>query len=678
MMTSEKDDRLAEGGTNQCPVPLISVLMSLHNGEETVERAMSSLLQQGFPYWELLAVDARSKDSTAERLKLWAQRDKRIRPIFSRECRGPGAARNLGLRHAGGPMITYLDCDSEYHPDYLEQVARSHDQADVLVFRYQCLADSANGYTGRDGTWDPALLQGDLFWLGGEVVAPLGVAHSRELALRVGGFDENLWWDVDGDLLKRMARAGGSFIYLQSSSGRYHICEGTRSRSLVALPHQRARAERNFQAGNALYEKSVRGPGENGRPRKIVFASGHSVLDFSSGAAVASMDLLQGLAASGFLCQAFCSPKLDFDHDVPLEEMVAKLGEPCEVCPSVSGANAARVLYTQRGPVRVTIVRLDSTIHPAQSQEEVATVLQFFREFLANCRPDVMLTYGWDAITQGMIALAKRQDIPVVFSIHNFAYTELTPFWKVDYCIVPSEFARRHYWETLGLACKALPNPVDWDRVFAPDRAPRYVTFVNPCREKGVYVFARIADELRRRRPDVPLLVVESRGTRGTLAACGIDHSGHPNLQFMPNTPDPRQFWAVTRVALMPSLWWENQPAVAYEAMINGIPVIASDRGGNPEALGESGFLLSLPDRLTSERDTLPEAKEVEPWVETIMRLWDDRALYARKSAQARKEAERWHPARLRPLHAQFFRSVHPQPGPPFLPRVAQEPNLLR
>ena len=49
----------------------------------------------------------------------------------------------------------------------------------------------------------------------------------------------------------------------------------------------------------------------------------------------------------------------------------------------------------------------------------------------------------------------------------------------------------------------------------------------------------------------------------------------------------------------MPSLWWENQPLVAIEAMINGIPVIGSDRGGIPETLGEAGFCLPLPERLT-------------------------------------------------------------------------------
>jgi hypothetical protein len=48
------------------------------------------------------------------------------------------------------------------------------------------------------------------------------------------------------------------------------------------------------------------GPG-----RKILFASAHSVLDFSNGASVATLDVLQSLTTLGLECQAFCTAKLD-------------------------------------------------------------------------------------------------------------------------------------------------------------------------------------------------------------------------------------------------------------------------------------------------------------------------------------------------------------------------------
>ena len=336
------------------------------------------------------------------------------------------------------------------------------------------------------------------------------------------------------------------------------------------------------------------------------------------------------------------------------------------------------MLYTRRGKVPITIIRLESTRHVYERPEEVQTVLEFFQKFLEAYRPDVMLTYGGDPITLGMIAVANRREIPVVFALHNFAYTNPRLFANVDYCLVASEFARRHYRDKVGLDCQALSYPVDWDRVQVESRDPRFVTFINPCPEKGVYAFARIAHELGRRRPDIPLLVVESRGTKGHLGACGLDLAAAGNIQIMTHTTDPRRFWRLTRVALMPSLWWENQPLVAIEAMINGIPVVGSNRGGIPETVGDGGVVLPLPDRLTPATKIVPEAGEVEPWVEAIIRLWDDPILYAGHSDLARKEAERWRPDRLRPLYAEFFRNVRRQPGAPVLSRTHEAGTAAR
>ena len=67
------------------------------------------------------------------------------------------------------------------------------------------------------------------------------------------------------------------------------------------------------------------------------------------------------------------------------------------------------------------------------------------------------------------------------------------------------------------------------------------MTFVNPAPDKGAYPFVRIAQELGRRRPDIPLLVVESRGTRRRSSPAGSG-LGHRNIQLMSDTTDPRRF----------------------------------------------------------------------------------------------------------------------------------------
>ncbi len=79
-------------------------------------------------------------------------------------------------------------------------------------------------------------------------------------------------------------------------------------------------------------------------------------------------------------------------------------------------------------------------------------------------------------------------------------------------------------------------------------------TFINPQPTKGMAVFARIAVVLNERRSDIPLLVVEGRGTSDALVRLPIDLSGLTYLHRMANTPHPREFYRVSRAVLVPSL----------------------------------------------------------------------------------------------------------------------------
>src|SRR5262249_8775966 len=87
---------------------------------------------------------------------------------------------------------------------------------------------------------------------------------------------------------------------------------------------------------------------------------------------------------------------------------------------------------------------------------------------------------------------------------------------------VHSGYCRGHYRRALGVESRVLPCPLAWQRVRCDEVRPRYLTFVNPQPGKGVALFARLALELGRLRPDVPLLVVEGRGGAGWLGRCRL------------------------------------------------------------------------------------------------------------------------------------------------------------
>jgi glycosyltransferase involved in cell wall biosynthesis len=400
--------------------------------------------------------------------------------------------------------------------------------------------------------------------------------------------------------------------------------------------------------------------------RRILYININCYLDDSNGAAVASRAMLQALARRGFAVEALTGAVFELGQEVDLREVLPERRIAFEVCGNGTWSLDARSLRaevplhyrtTVRG-VPVTIHRGPTTRRHEPDDAECVEFLRLFETTLTRFRPDVMINYGGDRLAHDVRSLARERGVIVVFALHNFSYLAANSFANADVVIVPSRFAAEHYRASLGLDCTVLPNLIDLDRVHVTARNPKYVAFVNPSFEKGVYVFARIADELGRRRPDIPLLVVEARGSERTLADCGLDLRTHGNVFLMGHTPDPRQFWGVTRICLFPSLWWESQGLAAVEAMVNGIPVIGSDRGGIPETLGDAGVVLPLPERLTPYTRELPTADEVAPWVEAVIRLWDDAGWYAEQVRLALIEARRWAPEVLEPLYVDFFRNV--------------------
>ncbi len=382
-------------------------------------------------------------------------------------------------------------------------------------------------------------------------------------------------------------------------------------------------------------------------PRRVLHYSRFFYFDDSNGAAIANRSLMGSLAGHGLIVEAISGAISDGGSTVDL------VG-PCSML-----TNSSIRLESQGVAVTIPPGGLRSYREPDEAER--VQVLRLLDDCFDCYKPEILVTYGGDPLTAEVSSRARHRGIATVFTLHNFAYRHPPVFANVDIVLVPSSFAAGFYHETLGIDSNILPYSVDNRRIFVERHERKYFTFVNPSLEKGVYAFARIADELGERRPDIPVLVVESRGTEATVAACGLELRDHGTVHFMAHTADPRDFWSVTKVCLMPSLWWENQPLVAIEAMVNGIPVIGSDRGGIPETLGGAGIVLPLPDRITQATRMLPTAEEVEPWVEAVIRLWDDAEFYEEHRRRALAEARRWDPEVLEPKYVEFFRDLKPR-----------------
>ncbi|OJH47577.1 glycosyltransferase family 2 protein [Lactococcus lactis] len=93
---------------------LISVIVPVYNVKEYLEECIRSIINQTYENLEIILVDDGSTDGSSEICDEYAARDKRIR-IIHKENGGLSSARNVGINHANGLYISFVDSD-----DWLE------------------------------------------------------------------------------------------------------------------------------------------------------------------------------------------------------------------------------------------------------------------------------------------------------------------------------------------------------------------------------------------------------------------------------------------------------------------------------------------------------------------------------------------------------------------------------
>lgn len=101
------------------PHKMVTVIMPARNAEETISKAIFSVLNQSFKNWQLLVVDDGSTDNTASLVNTFAMADSRIKLLRQTEWSGVAAARNYALQHVNTQFVAFLDSDDYWEPEKL-------------------------------------------------------------------------------------------------------------------------------------------------------------------------------------------------------------------------------------------------------------------------------------------------------------------------------------------------------------------------------------------------------------------------------------------------------------------------------------------------------------------------------------------------------------------------------
>lgn len=122
--------------------PLISIITCFLNAEKFFEEAIQSVLTQTYTNWELLLVDDGSTDSSTQIAKRYAEEKCGKVSYLEHEGhqnRGKSTSRNLGIHHAKGEYIAFLDADDIFLPQKLEKqvtILQTHPDVGMICGPY--------------------------------------------------------------------------------------------------------------------------------------------------------------------------------------------------------------------------------------------------------------------------------------------------------------------------------------------------------------------------------------------------------------------------------------------------------------------------------------------------------------------------------------------------------------
>ncbi len=192
--------------------PLISVVSTVRNEALHIAQLLDSLLAQEGPF-EIVVVDAESRDATWEILQSYAQRH----PDVVRVYRIPGSrgiGRNEGVRRARGEGVAFIDGDCFADTNWLREIRAGFANAPIVAGRTVTVGKHRYG----------GLERVELYQSGYDVTYPsCNLAYRRDLFERLGAFDPRFVTAEDIDLNLRAVRSGASIRFQPSAIVYHHL-----------------------------------------------------------------------------------------------------------------------------------------------------------------------------------------------------------------------------------------------------------------------------------------------------------------------------------------------------------------------------------------------------------------------------------------------------------------------
>lgn len=195
-------------GANEKSVeaPMISVIMSAYNCENSIDECIESIVAQTYENWEFIICDDGSTDGTYEKLKTWEKREPRIRVLKNEKNLKQAASRNRCISVAKGVYILIQDADDLSERNRMEKLLNSFEPEYDFIGSFAYLFNENGCYGVMKRPLYPKVK--DFYWIPPYVCASM--LFRIECLKKVEGYRVSKYTQrgEDYDLLLRLYAAG--------------------------------------------------------------------------------------------------------------------------------------------------------------------------------------------------------------------------------------------------------------------------------------------------------------------------------------------------------------------------------------------------------------------------------------------------------------------------------------